>query len=134
MRQFPSGFGLAFASGCALAFVLACGGQESSPPEGGAGAAGAAAEETPDVGAAREAMAEVHPSVERCLDLVRAGDFEAALPSCMEAVGVDPDNEEVQQALDDAKAGAAEAQAGEAAGEAKSRLEEAAGDLGERMP
>jgi hypothetical protein len=58
-----------------------------------------------------------------CIDLVAAGDFEGALPVCLQAASIDPENAEVQAALAKAKAEtAAKAATGSAAGAAADSL------------
>ena len=42
-----------------------------------------------------------------CLDLVQAGSFQEAVPVCTKAVGLDPDNQKLKDALEKAKAGLA---------------------------
>ncbi len=113
MRKLQATFGC-----LALSFVLACGGGGESgsgtpdvaatPPAGaGSDESGMAAGE-PGHG---ETAASIHPTSQRCLDLVAAAEFQKAVPVCLEAVGIDPDNEEVARALDDAKKGMVQAQA-----------------------
>ncbi len=88
--------------------LLACGSGESNqgnainpgdtPPVSAAGTA------TDDIEIERievEAI-EADPvaaEVTSCLDLVRTGAFEAALPMCLQAASIDPENAEVQAAL-----------------------------------
>ncbi len=126
--------------------LLACGAQESQ--EMGAGAAAdspaagvveGAAPNLPSLDAAMEAVAEAHPSVASCLDLVRSGEYAEAVPRCLEAARVEPDNAEVQGALEEAQSAAAAAQAEEAAATAKAAADEAAAGqategLGDRLP
>jgi hypothetical protein len=107
--------------------AFACGGDEGQQP-GAPGPAGGAGEA--DV--ASEAAAAADPSVQSCLDLVRAGSYAEAIAPCTEAVRRAPENREVQTALDQARSGAAEAMAGaaeEAAAGADAAGEEAASQL-----
>lgn len=105
-------------------FVVACGGGDTTG-EGGAGSAEAPggakgmAKEAGEAaaGAAREMAGEmVPPESAECLDLVKKSEFAAAVPVCLRAVNVDPDNADVQEALSTAQAESAKAQAGEALG------------------
>jgi hypothetical protein len=122
--------------------LLACGAQESQ--EMGAGAAvesaapgvvEGAAPDRPSVDAAMEAAAEAHASVASCLDLVRSGEFEEALPRCLEAAGVEPDNAEVQGALEQAQSAVAAAQAeGAAAAAAEGAADQVPEGLGDQLP
>lgn len=120
-----------------LGFV-ACGGGESEKAgsealrevEGTAREAAKTAEEAVgSVGAAAEAAMEepkqaASPDVQKCLDLVKAGQFGEAVPVCMRAAGVDPDNQEVQAALTKAQSEAATAAGAEgAAAEAQGAAE-----------
>jgi hypothetical protein len=131
--------------------LLACGAQESQEMGAGAAAESAAAVEgsAPDlasVDAAVEAAAEAHASVASCLDLVRSGEFEEAVPRCLEAARVEPDNAEVQSALEQAQSAVAAAQAEGAADAAQAAADEAAAaaaedaagqvpeGLGDRLP
>jgi hypothetical protein len=118
--------------------LLACGAQESQEMGAGAAAESAAAgvvegdaPDLPYVDAAMEAAAEAHASVASCLDLVRSGAFEEALPRCLEAAGVEPDNAEVQGALEQAQSAVAAAQAEGAAAAAQAAADEAAAEAAE---
>jgi len=90
-------------------------------PQASAAAPQAAAEATPD------------PQVQSCLDLIAAGSFEQALPVCLAALKIDPTNQQVRDAVDQARAetaklsasAAAEAAAGSAGEGATSKLGEA---------
>ena len=117
----------------AIFALAACGGQETTTAE----TPGAAGSGLPPVEAQQQA-AESLPQVERCLDLVRQTAFERALPVCLEALELDPENQQVQAALDQATAEVARiegagAAAEEAAGEAASQLEETTGELPGRL-
>ncbi len=99
-----------------LCFALAaCGGQESdtasTSDSGSAGATAAKASKDtaeakmpekaaklPDVAAPA-----VDPSVTGCLDLVRQSQFADAVPVCIKAAGIDPENADVQAALSKAQ-------------------------------
>ena len=50
------------------------------------------------------AAEQVHPQVASCLDLVRQTKFQWALPVCLIALEIDPDNQEVQDAVAKAQA------------------------------
>ncbi len=128
--------------------LLACGGQESDLPDvaseakeavGGAmdeaagamkDAAGAAEEATRSFQQdADAAAAGTNPQVTSCLDLVSQGRYSEAVAPCMAALRIDPDNNEVQEALETAKAKAAEASAAAAAAQesAEQAKQDAAG-------
>jgi hypothetical protein len=126
----------------AIAFVVlglaACGGSESgdtaTAPEGSP-AAGATAQE--GTGAAGGSAA-TSPTAQRCLDLVREAKFAEAVPVCTRAAGMDPEDARVQEALQTARAKAAElpdvaAEADEAAKEAGSELEGATKGMGPKL-
>jgi len=122
--------------------LLACGTGESDP-----GTAGIASDTPPvsavapaakkaevvkiDEGAVVEgeqADVEADAAVVRsCIDLVASGDFKGALPVCLEAASIDPQNAEVQAALAKAKT---EAAAGAASGAAADAATNALGGLG----
>ena len=62
-------------------------------------------------------------AIRSCIDLVASGDFEDALPICLEAASIDAENEDVQAALAKAEAEtAAEAASGAAADAAGNAL------------
>ena len=72
------------------------------------------------------------------LDLVRQAKYQQALPVCLAALEIDPDNQQVRDALDQARAetaklAAAEAAGGDAAEEATSKLGEATGGVAEKL-
>jgi hypothetical protein len=129
--------------------LLACGGSETKET-GTAGEAG----KTPAVGTAVEKAkgsemekpaATVDPKVQSCLDLVRSAQYQQALAVCLAAQEIDPSNQQVQEAVNTARAetgklagaqqaagpaeGAAKEAAGAAAGGATSKLGEAAGGM-----
>ena len=56
--------------------------------------------------------------ISSCIRLVASGDFEEALPVCLEAASIDADNAEVKAALAKAEAETAKKAASDAAGEA----------------
>lgn len=121
--------------------MLACGGTDTgqtggAAPVGPSGGERASAPETP------EPSVTVAPKVQGCLDLVRQLKYQEALPVCLAALKVDPDNQQVQNAVDKARAEtaklaaaqAASQAAGEgAAGEATSKLEEATGGMADKL-
>jgi len=72
------------------------------------------------------------PESAQCLELVGRGAFAEAVPVCVRAAGLDPDNAAVQQALETARTKAATAAAAEAGG--AGAAEGAADSLGDRMP
>lgn len=108
----------------AMITLLGCGSQETATTAttGGAekvaatapSAAGSeqAKAKLPDVAAPAPAAAATNPQVESCLGLVRQAEFSRALPVCMEAARIDPDNADVQAAMETAKRGAQEAATG----------------------
>jgi hypothetical protein len=119
-----------FTLGAAAIALLACGGQETPPsaeadvasqpspakavtrtdaPRAGA-PSGTAATGTPAAGAAATSTI-----VAGCLDLVSRQQWTQAVPACTRALGVDPNNNQVQQALETAKTQAAQATAAAAA-------------------
>lgn len=113
--------------GIAVGIALGCGYGD----EGGAEDVSSRSAETPDVSApapqegassqTEEAGDSGDAIVQGCLDLVQAAEWDAAVDACLEAVGVRPDDPRVQEALEEAQAGAAKqkaGQAGEAAQEA----------------
>jgi hypothetical protein len=111
-----------------LMTLMACGSGDS-----GSGSAGSASDAPPvsataptggDTKAAGGEQAEAEAAeISSCIRLVAAGDYEAAVPVCLEAAKIDADNAEVQAALKKAETEAAkEAATGAAA--------DALGDLG----
>jgi hypothetical protein len=115
--------------------LIACGGEDTGQTTGPGGAPLApAAGERAGVPDAPEPPAMPHPQVQSCLDLIRQAAFERALPVCLAALSVDPDNEEVKAAVakarsEAAKLAAAEEAAEGAAEDAASKLGEAAGGV-----
>ncbi len=113
-----------------LAFVIsvfalfACSGSDTSQT-GDAGGV------PPVAGAAEEAA--VAPEVQSCLDLIRQSEFQQALPVCVAALEIDPDNQQVQDAVSQARVETAKLAAAQAAGEATAEgaAEEATSQLGE---
>lgn len=142
------------ASAVLLMAALACGSGDSGPtaatpspsPTQGSGASSGVATQTGsgDAGAPA-AETTVHPSVPRCLDLVRAGQLVEAVTPCSEALKNAPDNQQVAAALDRAKqaaseqaSAAAQAAANDAAagagGDAASALQDKTGSLPTQLP
>jgi hypothetical protein len=128
--------------------LFACGGTDTDQPDADAGAPpvsasveeGASAPEAAEPEAAAEPAAAVDPRVQSCLDLIRQAEFQSALPVCLAALEIDPDNAQVREAVETARAETAKAAAAGAAGEAgaegaaaeaTSQLGEAAGKLSE---
>lgn len=127
-----------------LMALLACGSEESN-----SGATGSTAE-TPPVSAkmpseAKAPAAPQAPAVEAnqpnaaanagvissCLDLVKSGDYQQAVPVCLEAAKIDAQNAEVKAALAKAQAEtAAKAASGAATGAATDAASKALGDIG----
>jgi hypothetical protein len=127
--------------------LFACGqgdtgpGEESQAPSG-VSATGdeAVMVETEEVVISEPAAADqVNPQVANCLDLIRQTKFQEALPVCIAAAAIDPDNQQVQDAVATARAEAAkmavgetaEGAMGEAAGQADEAAKGLAGKLGE---
>ena len=76
------------------------------------------------------AAEQVDPQVASCLDLVGQMKFQEALPACLAAAAIDPDNQQVQDAVAKARAETAKMAAGEAAaGDAAAQADEAAKGL-----
>jgi hypothetical protein len=120
--------------------MFACGGSDT----GETGAAGEAAPgaESAAAGGTPEPSVEVDPKVQGCLDLIRQSKYQEALPVCLAALKIDPDNKQVQDAVDKARAETAKVAAAEAAsqaageaaaGEAASKLGEAASGIPSEM-
>jgi len=112
--------------------VLACGGSDTGNTEEAGGAApaakSAAAPEKPAPSTMPAASAETDPKVEGCLDLVRRGKYEPAVPLCLAALKIDPNNQQVRDAVDKARAETAKMAASKAAtGAASGAAAEAAG-------
>ena len=104
----------------AILMTLACGGQDSgstagsAAPDGGttkadtgpgkakiaAKLAAAEAAKTAEAEARRAAAASVDPEVASCLGLIREANYPEALTVCTEAARIDPDNRDVQAALE----------------------------------
>ncbi len=107
-----------------LALALACGGESNTVGDAMEGASDVAAPAISDEEAgaiAIEALEEADETTEmkevvrdegisvNCLALVADRKFEEALPVCVEAAGLEPENLEVQQALETAQTEAAAA-------------------------
>ncbi len=112
--------------------LLACGGQDTTgsaeadvaaqPGSGQAATGGQTASGGQAPTPSREATtatatgaATTSPFVASCLDLVAREEWNQAVSTCTRAAGVDPENNEVQRALDTAKARVAEGTASAAA-------------------
>jgi hypothetical protein len=113
---------LKIAYAISLMALLACGSESSNqgaaatggdlPPVSAAGA-GTEAVLTPE--AVLEDLEIGAFEIESCLGLVASGEFADAIPICLDAAAIDPENNEVQAALDEAQAKVAEAGASAAA-------------------
>jgi len=118
--------------------LLACGSGETN--QGGADSAGdmppvsAAGTASDDIEIERievEAIEEeaIAAEISSCLGLVKSGAFEEALPVCLEAASIDPENAEVQAALAKAEAEAAlEDSIASAEAEAQAEVDKAVGE------
>jgi hypothetical protein len=75
----------------------------------------------------------VDPKVQGCLDLIRQSEYQEALPMCLAALNIDPGNQQVQDAVDKAKAETAKMAAAEAASQAagEGAAEQATSKLGD---
>ena len=109
-----------------LAF-FACGGGDEDGTGGAIGDVSAPSESAATQTPQAESVG-VHPEVESCLGLVGEGDYARALPVCLEALNVDPNNDEVVAAVDQARAQVASADAARATSEAASDAAAAVGD------
>jgi hypothetical protein len=125
--------------------LAACGSEEAMESEGmaaerapasAAPAAPEAARAPMESAPAAAAPASEHPDVQGCLDLVRDAQFAQAVPVCVRALKVDPENEQVQQALETAKdkVGSLPGSAGEAAGDADEAAKGMLGEAGKQLP
>ena len=121
--------------------VLACG-ESDTGQTGAAAPVGASGGERAGVPETPEPSVAVDPKVQGCLDLVRQLKYQEALPVCLAALKVDPGNQQVQDAVDKARAetaklAAAEAAtraAGEGAAEqATSKLGDATGGMADKL-
>jgi hypothetical protein len=126
--------------------LFACGqgetgpaGESQAPPGVSATGDEAAMPETQEpMGIPEPAAAEqVNPQVANCLDLIRQTKFQEALPVCIAAAAIDPDNQQVQDAVATARAEAAKMAVGETAegamGEAAGQADEAAKGLAGKL-
>jgi hypothetical protein len=122
--------------------MLACGGESGTTDR--SATPGAQAPDAP-VSAGKAItgalQGQVDPNVTGCLDLVGAGKFSEAIPACLRAVSVDPNNADVQEALKTARSqipapdtSAAAGAADEAAGKAATELEKAKQGLQGQIP
>jgi hypothetical protein len=98
-----------------MAIAAGCGGgdKEASSPSGDAPAATPAA----GAGTGNETVDKVvtkAAEVTTCLDLVKQQNWTPAIDACTKASGVDPDNQEVQNALKTAQSGLAAASTADA--------------------
>jgi hypothetical protein len=73
------------------------------------------------------------PESAQCLELVKQASYSEAVPVCVRAVGLDPDNTAVQEALATARAKSATSAAG-VTDEASKGAAAATGKLGEKLP
>jgi hypothetical protein len=73
------------------------------------------------------------PESAQCLELVRQAAYSEAVPVCVRAAGLDPDDTAVQEALATARARSATSAAG-ATDEASKGAAAATGKLGEKLP
>jgi hypothetical protein len=121
--------------------MLACGGSDTAQT-GGAAPVGASGEERASAPETPEPSVQADPKVQGCLDLMRQLKYQEALPVCLAALKVDPDDQQVQDAVDKARAEtaklaaaqAASQAAGEGAAEAAtSKLEETTGGMAEKL-
>lgn len=123
--------------------MLACGGSDTGET-GAVGDAEPAGESasapdmpapaaTPKPAATPAPAASTDPKVLGCLELIRKGRYEGAVPICLAALEVDPDNQQVQDALAKAKAETAKMAAAKAASQAagEGAAEQASSKLGE---
>ena len=100
------------------------------------GEAEAVVAETEELVAISEPAAaeQVDPQVASCLDLVRQTKFQEALPVCLAAAAIDPDNQQVQDAVAKAQAETAKmAGMAEAEGDAAAQADEAAKGLAGKL-
>jgi hypothetical protein len=135
-----------------LAFVIsvialfACSGSDDGQTTDTGGAQQVGADEMERTAAPKAlepaATTAVDPKVESCLDLIRQAKFQQALPVCLAALAIDPDNQQVRDAVDQARAETAKLAAAEAAGgaavegaadEASSKLGEATGGMADKL-
>ena len=114
-----------------LMSLLACGSGESSP-----GATGSALD-TPPVSArapAGEAMEQADLGadaavIKSCIDLVASGDYQRAVPVCLQATAIEAENADVQASLAKAQAKVAEAASSAAANAAGDAAADALGGI-----
>ena len=121
--------------------MLACGGSDTDQAGAGAEPVGAGgAEPVAASGGERASVPEtpepsvtVDPKVQGCLDLIRQSKYQEALPVCLAALNVDPDNQQLRDAVDTARAETAKLAAAKAASQAagEGAAEEATSKLGE---
>ena len=102
-----------FAIALSILALFACGETETGPDGESQAPSGVSATgdeavmvETEEVVVISEPAAEelVDPQVASCLDLIRQTKFQWALPVCLIALEIDPDNQEVQDAVAKAQA------------------------------
>ena len=124
--------------------LVACGdaetGQTGSAPEAEAPAVSATAPRAATAPRSAEApVSAVAPgttdvNVQRCLDLVAQSRFAGALPVCLQALQADPDNADVQAAVERARAEAQGAVTGAAGGALQKATSAAQGALPQALP
>ena len=113
--------------------LFACGGSDSgqTTEAGGGAAVSAAGEGSPAAPETPAIEVAVDPNVQSCLDLIRQTKFQEALPVCLAALDVDPSNQQVRAAVDQARTETAKVAAAEAAGQAAA--EGAAADVTSKL-
>ena len=82
---------------------VACGSEEGAPLSESIGAEGELPEVSAPGGVVRDLLPETAEAVTNCLDLVRRQNYQQAIPTCTEALRTDPDNFDVQTALESAQ-------------------------------
>ncbi len=112
--------------------VLACGGSDT-PQTGGAAPVGSSGGERVSVPETPEPSVALDPRVQGCLDLVRQAKFQDALPVCLAALKGNPGNQQLEDAVAQARAETAKLAAAQAASQAagEGAAEGAASKLGE---
>jgi hypothetical protein len=110
--------------------LLACGGSDTAQTDTATSAAAPEAAEaaTPSGAEAAAPAAPANPQAASCLALVSQAKFSDAVPVCMAALKIDPDNAAVQGALHTAKAESASTAASGAADAAAAGANSALGD------
>jgi type IV secretory pathway VirB10-like protein len=123
-----------------MIFVLAlfaCGDSDTGTTGDATGAAPMAAT-SPEGAKAPEApppapAVTANPQAQSCLDLIGQAKFQQALPICIAALEIDPSNQQLEAAVETARAESASLLAAEAAGQAavEGAAEDASAKLGE---